>query len=144
MPDLHEAQTRPGRYLRHIFNATHATPAAVRVVTELIELAQLHRHLALLILATEDPTAMADAITKATVLLSACCGDCPHLPHPGEPCPALYSDPEGDDQPCGCGMASLRVVRELRETAAAALEADRRVEYGDDELRDVLAERDAP
>jgi hypothetical protein len=141
MPDLHQPQTRPGRYLRHVFNETHATPAAVRVVGELLELAQLHQRLALLILAVEDPAAMADAISKAGVLLAADCGDCPHLPHPGEPCPALYSDPEGDDQPCGCGAVSLRVVREvLRETAAEALAADARVEYGDDELRDALAE----
>lgn len=109
---------RDGAYLRLVFN--HPVEAVGRAQA-LLDLDELDRNLALLYIAEHFPNAIEDAIGAASVLPCFACG---HDKHAGEPCTVALLDPPG---PCGCGLAE-------------ALRADERVEYGDDELRDALAE----
>lgn len=60
------------------------------------------------------------------------CFGCGHDDH-DEPCTVALAEPDG---PCGCGTpVPIGFLDDLA--------ADQRVECGDDELRDALAERDA-
>lgn len=110
---------RDGAYLRLVFN----TPVpAVGRAQALLDLPELDRNLALLYIAEHFPNAVEDALGAVSCL--PCFDGCGHDRHTGEPCTVGLLDPPG---PCGCGLVD-------------ALRADRRVEYGDDELRDAGAE----
>lgn len=95
-------------------------------------------------LADAEPARLSDLLTAAEVRP---CLECDHTRHVDGNCLAAYLDRDGLDRICWCTASSpvtaADAFNDHVDDALALAADDQRVEYGDDELRDARAERDA-